>query len=483
MPESAASLRRRAEESVRAGHFSDAADQFRKEAAIYRANGDVNGAKVEETKADQYSSDLRLFAHLPNTKTPTSALPVTGETAKWEPPHGCYIGGFVDRDERLGSVLNDENFQAHRDPTAFGGTTGKKHATLFCYVAYGKRFPTRWAARLRGQGCAAHIAWEPNDGLDTVLDDDYLMTFAQDAARARCPIFLRFASEMNGDWTRYGGSTTRYIEKWRLVKSVMDRHAPNVAMVWCVNAIPEQPIASFYPGDEFVDWVGINFYSVPFHDNNRARSALYENPVDNLKYVYKLYASKKPIMICEFGASHRASLDNVDRSAWAGRKITDLYAALPRLYPRVKCVDIFDNDNLKYALPGRQLNDYSVTDTPIVLAAYKRAIAPDYFLSDVWGAWGGLPETPFAPAVIVPLAKDANAPRGILRVSAWARSYAETFTVAYKLNGKLVASVPESGAREADLPLDAPGRYALEAVLLDDKGRVATRTSATIKVL
>lgn len=483
MPESAVTLRRKAEEAVAAERFSEAAVLFRKEAAIYRANGDVNGAKVEEMKADQYSSELKLYRHLPDAKPPAAALPKTGELAKWEPPYGCYLGGFIDRDERLGAVFTDENSQMHRDPASFNEMTGKKHASMFCYVSYGKRFPTRWAARLRGQTCAAHIAWEPNGGLDIVQDDDYLRTFAQDAARTRCPIFLRFASEMNGDWTRYGGNPARYIEKWRLVKSVMDRYAPNVAMVWCVNAIPEPPIASFYPGDEYVDWVGVNFYSVPFHDNNRARSALAENPSDSIKYVYKLYAAKKPVMICEYGASHRASLDNVDRSPWAGRKIAELYAALPRLYPRVKCIDIFDNDNLKYAQAGRQLNDYSVTDSPQVLEAYKKSIAPDYFLPSVWGAWGGLPLTPPTNTVIAPMPEDGSAPRGILRVSAWARTYAETFTVAYKLNGKLIASVPESGAREADLPLEKPGKYTLEAILLDNKGRVATRTDTVIKVL
>ncbi|MBC8135744.1 MAG: hypothetical protein H8F28_07660, partial [Fibrella sp.] len=102
MPESAVTLRRKAEEAVAAGRYSDAAVLFRKEAAIYRANGDVNGAKVEEMKADRYSSQLRVFMHLPNAKAPAAALPKTGELAKWEPSYGCYLGGFIDRDERLG---------------------------------------------------------------------------------------------------------------------------------------------------------------------------------------------------------------------------------------------------------------------------------------------------------------------------------------------------------------------------------------------
>ncbi|RYF55904.1 MAG: hypothetical protein EOO39_37420, partial [Cytophagaceae bacterium] len=172
MPDSAPSLRRRADAAVLAGRYSEAADLYRKEAAVYRANGDPNGAKVEEMKADRYSSEIHLFQHLPGAKTPASALPKTGDLAKWEPPYGCYLGGFIDRDERLGERFVDENYQDHRDASAFGDMTGKKHASMFCYVAYGKRFPTRWAARMRGQTCAAHIAFEPNGGLDAVEDDE-----------------------------------------------------------------------------------------------------------------------------------------------------------------------------------------------------------------------------------------------------------------------------------------------------------------------
>ncbi len=201
--------RRRAEQYVKQGRYAEAADAYRREAAIRRREGDLNGAKVEEGKADRWSSEIRLFAHLPGS-SPTAA---PARLAWWEPPHGCYLGAFLDRDERLGEPFRDENGQSHRDPAAFARLTGKKLASVFCYLAYGRRFPSRWVARLRAQGVAPYIAWEPNRGLDAVQDDAYLRGFADDAARAGCPV-LRFASEMNGDWTRYGGDPLRYKTKW-----------------------------------------------------------------------------------------------------------------------------------------------------------------------------------------------------------------------------------------------------------------------------
>jgi hypothetical protein len=469
MRETAAGLRHLADELVRQGRYAEAADAYRREAAIYRRNGDLNGAKVEEMKADRWSSELRLFAHLPSWRPPRARTAL----AKHEPPYGCYVGAFLDRDERLGRPFFS-NDQTHQSPNVFGRMMGKKHASVFCYLSYGRPFPAGWVAWLKDQGVTPHIAWEPNRGLDVVADDGYLRGFARTAARADCPIFLRFASEMNGDWTAYSRDPLRYKAAWGTVYSVMAEVAPNVAMVWCVNSIPEKNIEAFYPGDGYVDWVGVNFYTVPFYDNDPRRLGLYDNPADQLKYVYRLYAARKPIMVCEFGASHCSKVDLKDRSEWAGRQISHLYAALPRLYPRVKLVDIFDNDNLTYAMPGRQLNNYSVTETEEVLRAYARAVAPDYFLSDLG--------TGRRPTPVVPLGEGIAAPRGILRVSSWARCYADRFSVTYALDGRDVSVVSEPGPRETDLDLGDAGVRQLSAVLRDDRGRIAARAKAQITI-
>ena len=472
--ETAAALRRRAENAVQAGRYNEAAQAYRQEAEIYRRNGDTEGAKVEEAKADRWASSVWLYAHGVKGSRPPSA---PARLAKHEPEYGCYLGAFLDRDERAGQAFQDENFQTHRDPEAFARLTGKKLASVFCYVAYGRPFPSRWVEFLKAQNVAPHIAWEPNNGLGVVNDDAYLRGFAQDCARAGCPLFLRYASEMNGGWTRYGTDALQYKIKWGIVRDVMARYAPNVAMVWCVNNIPERTIEKFYPGDEYVDWVGVNLYSVPFFDNSLARVGLYQNPADLLRFVYGRYAKRKPLVICEYGASHQSTADGGrDRSDWAGRKIAELYASLPRLYPRVKMVDIFNNNNLRHAETGRQLNNYSVTDSSVVQAAYVRAVAPDYFLEDV--------NTSLRPAqvALVP-ASGFRVRRGILRVSSWARTYSERFSVAYLVNGREAARSTEPGGREAELSLLSPGLVKITAVVRDDKNRIAAQTVAQILVV
>ena len=466
--QSAAEWRRRAELLTQQERFTEAADAYRKEAAIYRRNGDLNGALVEEAKADRWSSEIRLFAHLPGVRPPSGI----GGNAKFEPAYGCYLGAFLDRDERLGKPFYS-NDQTHQNPDVFGRLTGKNLASAFCYLNYGRPFPAGWCEFLRQQSVAPHIAWEPNQGLDMVRDDDYLRRFAEQAARAGCPIFLRYASEMNGDWTAYGADPALYIEKWKLIYNVMARYAPNVIMVWCVNHIPEKRIPLFYPGDAFVDWVGVNFYSVPFYDNDVTRPGLADNPSDRLRFVYNTYAARKPIAICEYGASWLTKVDRKDRSAWAGKQINQLYASLPRLYPRVKLVDVFDNDNLKYAMEGRQLNNYSVTDSDVVRREYSRAVAPDYFLSEV----GGIAR----PTPIIPAGGSVSVPRGLVKFSTWARCYAENFSVVYALDGKRFAALPDHGPREIEIGV-SPGDHLLAAAILDNKGRVAARAETRLKV-
>ena len=140
---------------------------------------------------------------------------------------------------------------------------------------------------------------------------------------------------MNGDWTSYHDDPQTYIAKFRLVHDVFAEEAPNVAIIWCVNALPETNWDAYYPGDNYVDWVGVNFYSVIHHDNDAARPAWLEHPTTMLDGIYAKYSTRKPIAICEYGSSHQENMDSdKDYSDVAAEKISSLFAALPRKYPR-----------------------------------------------------------------------------------------------------------------------------------------------------
>ncbi|MFO7153134.1 MAG: glycosyl hydrolase [Bacillota bacterium] len=292
--------------------------------------------------------------------------------AKYEPEEGTYLGAYVYQDTLINGDMKE-----------FNRLTGKKHASFFLYVGYGHRFPQWWIDQLKEVGAAAHIAWEPNEGLDKVKDDEYLRGFARKLKETGIPVFLRFASEMNGDWTAYSGDPEKYIEKWRLVHDVMEQEAPNVMMVWTVFTFPQATIKKYYPGDEYVDWVGVNIYNVVYHNNNINHRASHEDPLELLDYVYDNFSMRKPIQISEYGATHYTVTDGKYYEDFAIQKITRMYNGIKKKYPRVKSIFYFDVNNLVNAPEGRRINNYAITDNERILRTYSELIKDPHFLSDV----------------------------------------------------------------------------------------------------
>lgn len=293
------------------------------------------------------------------------------ELAKNEPVSGTYLGAYVLQNSTIDFSMKKFNELAKQD-----------HITFFKYVGYGKPFPTEWVNHVKSINGFPHIAFEPNNGLDEVVDGPYLREFAKAAKEANVPILLRYASEMNGTWTNYSQDPVKYVEKWKIVHQVMKEEAPNVAMLWAVLAVPEEEIDKFYPGDEYVDWVGVNVYNVKYHNDHKYEPSAFEDPLDLLNYVYTKYSYRKPIQISEFGVTHYNTTDDVTDHQFAIDKITRLYRELPNKYPRIKAVYYFDVNNLSEYNSARRINDYSITTEPDLVNAYAKAIDNPHYLSE-----------------------------------------------------------------------------------------------------
>lgn len=296
---------------------------------------------------------------------------------KIEPVRGAYLGAYV-----------LQNPLIHNSMTEFNQATGKKHASFFKYVGYGEPFPSKWVNEVKAAGAFPHIAWEPNHGLAEVKNDAYLRGFADAARKADVPIFLRFASEMNGTWTNYSGDPDLYIETWRMVHDIFEQRAPKTAMVWTVLNVPERPIEAYYPGDDYVDWVGLNIYNVRYHNGDIGQPSEFEDPLQMIDYVYNRFSRTKPIQLSEFGVTHFTTTDGIKDIEYAASKIKRLYANLPELYPRVKAVFYFDVNNITEQNETRRINDYSITNERQLTDVYEQAISSSYYLSGLSEAGG-----------------------------------------------------------------------------------------------
>lgn len=360
--------RRAAERAVAVEAFAHASRAFRNEAEIYRGSGDIQAAIAEETKASYYTTELQLYRTVPAPEAP--------KLERLEPASGCYVGAFIDRDDTLHKLHMES--QIHGDIPQFNKLVEKPHASFFMYRSYGKEFPKKWARYVKEQGAIPHISWEPKS-LEDVRDDDYLRRFMSEAAKLDHPVILRFAGEMNGEWTPYHGDPQAYIEAFRTVYRA-SRKAPKVAMLWCPNAVPQSSIEDYYPGDDYVDWIGVNFYSVPYLDNDINRPGDKIFPADQLKFVYEKYAARKPIAVGEWAASQRSSLRDRNLTSFATTKLAQLYSVLPTQYPRVKMVNWYSCNNIERAKEERQLNNFQVTNNEDILDAYRRAVGHPHFL-------------------------------------------------------------------------------------------------------
>ncbi|KAJ3058468.1 hypothetical protein HDU98_005426, partial [Podochytrium sp. JEL0797] len=131
----------------------------------------------------------------------------------------------------------------------------------------------------------------------------------------------------NGDWFGYGQQPTAFIALWQKAYQIITKIAPQVAMVWSpnYNGPPNQePYDSYWPGKEYVDWVGISAYwkgsvnDYPWVQNKLAPENYVaqlidaQGPEGGPVSFYKAYAMKynKPMVISESaGTFHMGTLN------------------------------------------------------------------------------------------------------------------------------------------------------------------------------
>ncbi len=145
-------------------------------------------------------------------------------------------------------------------------------------------FSTADASGIANLGATPMITWEPMDTnlpnpvvqpgytLASITDgrwDGLLTTWAREIAAWGRPLMLRFAHEMNGNWYPWcegvnGNTAGQYVQAWRHVHDLfVAAGATNVEWVWSPNV--DYPgstsLTELYPGDAYVDYVGIDGYN------------------------------------------------------------------------------------------------------------------------------------------------------------------------------------------------------------------------------
>ncbi|UKS30353.1 stalk domain-containing protein [Paenibacillus sp. HWE-109] len=333
-----------------------------------KAGRDWGAVKLQ--RADQIRTTIELYrTERDPSELKRQALPQSGRLAKFEPAYGTYLGMYSEQDPKVGNLF-----------TKTESVYGKNHAIYLAYAHWGQGFPATYAKRAKEAGGALQIAWEPDDGLDPVADGTYLRKWAQDAKAAGIPIFLRFAGEMNGAWVKWHGNPAQYIAKFRMLHDVFASEAPNVAMVWSPGDVPANDIDPYYPGDDYVDWVGVSLYIEPYENGDPSLPTMISTSnVERLTRLYNTYSDRKPLMLSETGVPHYSHAADEDFTEWAKLNLQRLYEIMPYKYPRLKAITYFNVDQKM----TNAKNDYSLSDSSEIQAYYSKLIANPYLLSKV----------------------------------------------------------------------------------------------------
>jgi hypothetical protein len=300
-----------------------------------------------------------------------------GRLAKYEPAKGVYLGAALDYAKLSGAgTLAQQMAAKNRE---WNVQTGRKHAIVLQFVQFPYEkvgFPT-WDTDPNGWATSKDFA-ESADAVGATplitLEPMNFWVFFQNWKRGEWaydatekyaqavgawgkPVFIRFAHEMNGTWYPWSEWTDKnqnmrrdpgeetgitpadYRTAYRNVAALFRKHAPNAALVWCPNSgllggDRRDVFRPFYPGDDVVDWVGLDIYergwSMPMPGSrlwggqfayNLTRDAADDPDTENNESVnfYDTFVvgKNKPLMVCETSAtlSFRTDLAMQDRAA------------------------------------------------------------------------------------------------------------------------------------------------------------------------
>jgi hypothetical protein len=218
------------------------------------------------------------------------------------------------------------------------------------------------------------ITWEPHEPLDEIIagmhDTEYHMR-AQGARRLGVELYLRWGHEMNGNWYPWAGANNgneagpaKYIAAYHHVHDLFVADgATNVFWVWCplVNDVPAEAWnhwTNYYPGDAYVDWVGIDAYNW----GTSSSCCVWQSWSELATALYADYAGKKPIIVAETASAEVGG----DKAAW----IADMQTQLKTNFTGIKAVVWFDIN---------KETDWRIDSSPPTLAAYKAMALDPYF--------------------------------------------------------------------------------------------------------
>lgn len=319
-------------------------------------------------------------------------------------PEGhAYSGAYIDFGEHEDNVTVegierfDELVHKQQAIIAFSNDWGNQN------------FPDHQLDIISNYGAVPLVFWSPWDrpdqgwdstpgrfDLNTIIAgkwDDYIDLWATRAKEYGKPMFVSWGLEMNGHWFPWSGifyGAGNQLEGCtncfagpetfkRAYRHVVDRvrlkGATNILWVWHANntSDPDKPwnaMSQYYPGPEYVDWLGVTAYGVQFSSE--------ENwfPVDMVIGVhYKTLCrvdENKPLMLAEWG------IGEFPKKGSKAKWIAEFFERLPVDYPRIRAA-IFWHE--RWQNDDQSISNLRVNSSVDALEAYRKGVGNPFWLT------------------------------------------------------------------------------------------------------
>jgi hypothetical protein len=317
------------------------------------------------------------------------------------PVNGAYTGAFVDFGDGEDNVTLEalEKFEKlvgkHQAIIAFGNFWGEQE------------FALKNAQIVSRYGAIPLIFWSPWDkpyvesnlpdrfNLYNILSgmwDAYIDKWAASAKDFGKPLLVAWGIEMNGSWFPwsgyyYGGGERDQVkdspeflgpkvfkQAYRyVVNRVRAKGATNIQWVFHLNNSPSPEgqwnhFASYYPGSEYVDWLGLSVYG------KISQSMDWSSFSDVLAHAYEEINTvdrSKPVMLAEWGVGEYPKEGN--KAEWINQALIDMQGRFSQIKAAVFWHERWQNEDESYT-------NLRVNSSPESLAAYRQGVQAPYWL-------------------------------------------------------------------------------------------------------
>ena len=183
-------------------------------------------------------------------------------------------------------AYDDQTLESYESLISLERTVNTEFPIISLYTAWGSKknevFPSLRAQAIFDLGSLPLITWEPwlddfdpqnfpvkaddqnknKNGLKAIAEgkfDSYIDKWASDAKEFGSPFFLRLGHEMNDPyrypWGPQNNKPEDFIAAWKHVRERFQQ-AGAVNAIWVWSPHPGYSYKEFYPGPDYVDWVG-----------------------------------------------------------------------------------------------------------------------------------------------------------------------------------------------------------------------------------